>query len=219
MKRSHLVASTVIGMALLFWTNAAFAYLYGFECITDKNASNAMIGESQLFVEVLPYIDNQVVFWFKNIGPEPSSIEGIYFDDGSLLQLAELIDEDDSGGMPGVDFSQGASPPDLSGGNTLDPAFDVTAGFLADSDPPTSHNGVNPGEILGIVYTLHTGLALDDVINDLASGALRIGVHVIAFDYGGSESFVNSAVVPIPGAALLFVPGLGMLAWIRRRTR
>jgi len=44
-------------------------------------------------------------------------------------------------------------------------------------------------------------------VNDLTTGALRIGIHVIDFESGGSESFIN-VPVPEPGTGLLLAFGL-----------
>jgi hypothetical protein len=104
-----------------------------------------------------------------------------------------------------VDFSPGASPGNLLGGSSI--GFQVTAGFLADSDAPPPQKGVNPNETLGVVFDLQTGASLANVIADLTNGQLRIGIHVQAFAGGGSESFVNVAV-PEPRSGLLIVAGL-----------
>ena len=56
----------------------------------------------------------------------------------------------------------------------------------------------------------------NDVINELGDGRLRIGMHVINFDGGGSESFVNNPV-PVPAAIWLFGSGLLGLVGIARR--
>jgi hypothetical protein len=131
-----------------------------------------------------------------------------------------LIDVDDNGGMAGVDFSQGASPGNLPSANSADPDFQATAGFLADSDPPVQPNGVNPGEELGIVFDLQSGGTFADVLSELATGELRIGIHVQGFAGGGSESLIsNSNPIPAPGAFVLASMGLGMLGLWRRRTK
>ena len=56
--------------------------------------------------------------------------------------------------------------------------FVTTLGFSADSDPPVQSLGVNPGESLGIIFDLQPGGTFADVVGELASGALRIGIHV-----------------------------------------
>jgi len=56
----------------------------------------------------------------------------------------------------------------------------------------------------------------DDVLDWLQSGELRVGLHVINFDSGGSESFVNEPV-PEPGSLGLLCLSIGGLALLRRR--
>lgn len=189
------------------------AQALGFTCITGNDATDCATGEAQLDVTVSDLGGGQVLFTFSNAGPLASSITDVYFDDGTLLGIAGLIDNDDAAlgsyGDAGVDFSQDASPPDLPGGNTV--GFQVTAGFLADSDPPAQPNGVNPYETLGIVFNLQAGGTFADVVSELTTGELRIGIHVQGFAGGGSESFVN-VPVPEPGSALLLALGLAALA-------
>jgi len=190
---------------------AAPASGLGFSCLTGNLAGNCAIGEAQLAVDVSDLGGGQVSFLFTNSGPEASAISEIYFDDGTLLGIASIID-----GL-GVDFEQDANPPDLPGGQTAIPPFEVTAGFLAESQPAPSMNGVGPGETVEIIFDLQGGGAFADIIDELTTGELRIGIHVIAFEGGGSESFIN-VPVPEPGTAALL--GLGLVALgVRRRSR
>ncbi len=188
---------------------AANALTLGFECLTGNLAGDCAIGEAQIAMQVTDEGGGRVRFTLTNGGPAASAIEGIYFDDGTLLGISSII----SG--PGTSFSAGASPPDLPGGNTASPAFVTTAGFLADSDPPTSHNGVGPGESVSIIFDLMGGGTFADVLAELGDGRLRAGIHVIAFASGGSESLVS---VPEPGTLVLALLGFGVLG-ASRRTR
>ena len=171
----------------------------GFYNITDNNAGDAAIGEAQLSVDVSNPGPGQVLFTFHNIGPEACSITDVYFDDGSLLGIAEIIDG------TGVNFELDAAPPDLPGGESIPIPFDVTEGFSADSEPPAQPNGVNPGEWLGIRFDLQAGRTFEDVLADLTSGALRIGIHVQGFASGGSEAFINEPPEEEPEYGILQV--------------
>ena len=203
---------------------SSMALTLSFENISANNVANAAAGEAQLFVEVIDAGSGQVSFRFYNVGPVASSIADVYFDDGSLLGIATLVDADDGvGGDPGVDFSQYASPANLPGANNAVPPFVATAGFTADSDAPAQPNGVNPGEQLIVIFDLQGTQTYADVLAELDSGALRIGIHVQGFADGGSESFVNNGHdngVPDGGTTTLLL-GMAMLALegLRRKIR
>jgi hypothetical protein len=203
----------VIGLVLLSMSlsTGLAAPTYTFINVTNNNVGDAAIGEAQLSVEILDEGSNQVQFLFSNSGPAASSITDVYFDDGSLLGIATILNE------PGVSFSAVASPPNLPGANNASPPFVTTAGFSADSDPPVQPYGVNPGEQLGITFDLQNLRFYDDVLDELASGALRIGLHVQGFSSGGSESFVNNpSVVPTPSALLLGSIGFVLALRLRK---
>jgi MYXO-CTERM domain-containing protein len=199
-----------VGCAFALAAASANAGVYTFDCITNNNAADCAAGEAQLAMDVIagPGPD-QVSFVFTNFGPDALSITDVYFDDGTLLGIATITNG------AGVDFSQGASPGNLPGGNTITPAFISTMGFNADSNPPTQPNGVNPGEMLTITFDLIAGFSFSDTIDALNTpgDVLRVGLHVQGFDGGGSESFVN---VPAPGA-LALVGLAGLIAGRRRR--
>jgi PEP-CTERM motif len=210
-----LLASTLSPM---LFVSASQAVTLGFGCISNNDATQCGIGVSQLSVEVVDIGGDQVRFDFMNIGSIESSITDVYFDDGTLLGIATLVDADEGiGGDPGVDFSVGGAPPDLPAGNSITPAFETTAGFLADSDSPSvPTTGVNPGETLGVIFDLVFPGSFADILAELANGDLRVGIHLQSIDGGGSESFVNLPI-PEPGTALLMGMGLTSLATRRRR--
>lgn len=196
-----LLAGVALGAA------PASALVVSFACLTGNDAGDCAIGESQLSVEVTDVGNDTIRFHFRNTGLDASAISEIYFDDGSLLLLATITNG------PGVDFVQDATPPNLPGGELAVPPFQVTEGFLAESTPSPTTNGVGPGEWVKIDFSLQNGQTLADVIAELGSGELRIGVHVIGFESGGGESFVN---VPEPSTVLLLSAALSALVARRR---
>lgn len=221
-------AGALVLFLSFFSLGTSAAVTLDFFCITLNNTGDCAIGESQLSVDVSSYGigtgvngGDEVLFTFMATGPADLEISEVYFDDGTLLGIAGLIDADENGGNAGVDFEQGANPPDLPGGNSMFgtfglPNFDVTAGFLADADNPAPQKGVSPGESLGVIFELQGGGDVNDILLELTNGDLRIGMHVIDYDSGGSESFVNNPI-PIPAAAWLFGTALIGLAGLKRK--
>lgn len=225
---------------LLLLTGHAHAALvtYSFGSITTGAlAANVATGAAQLRLDVrdtatdgTALAADQALFVFRNLGPNASSITDVYFDDGTLLSIAQLAP---AGG--GVSFSQDASPGNLPGGNTI--GFQTTAGFSADSDPPVQPNGVNPGEQLWVLFNLQSGKtfvnviqALEGVLQEPAGvNALRVGLHVQGFSNGDSLSFVNQeggagsaqvlTPVPLPAALPLLLAGLLPLGAVVRRRK
>lgn len=228
--------------------------VFSFSRISNGGAGNiggdAAAGEAQLFVEVSAFsgivdtVDPDgngplsglsgvsitgVEFRFFNIGPLASSITDIYFEDGVILDLTAIVDDDDNtslwNGFGQVDYSFDADKSgNLPGGNQAFVNFNELAGFLAEPDPPVQPNGINPGEEASIIWTLQSGQTAADAIAALLSGILRIGIHVQGFATGGSESFVNNGcidcnttLVPLPSAAGMGLLGMGGLMMIRRR--
>jgi hypothetical protein len=197
--------STFLALILIF-VNVAKAETYSFFSITNNDAGNSALGAGQLTLEVTEYTEGRVLFKFINSGPEAMAITDIYFDDGTLLGIVDLLE---SGG---VDFAVAASPKNLPGWEAYEfrPERNgfYNSFFSLDSEAPIQELGVNPGEWLGVVYALQGSQTFADVLNALAFsqtdidsdlfGGLRVGIQVQGFGNGGSESFING---PSQGAA------------------
>lgn len=208
------IAAAVLSMGL---ATAAQAQNYSFSCVSNNSATNCATGVSQLGMTLTQGV-GFVDFLFTNAGPLASSITDIYWDwaDGEALF-------DNSTGTitssSGVSYNWGASPQNLPAGQNLTPDF--TAELGADSNAPrTQQSGVNPGE--WVSFRFLTGVT--STAADLASGDLRIGLHVQGFANGGSESYVNRsttvvAPVPEPEAYALMLAGLGVVGAVARRKR
>jgi hypothetical protein len=190
---------------------------YSFTNITN-NGGIAGNYNSQLSVTVSDegLAANQVEFIFRNDVGLESSITDVYFDDDALLSNMGITQ------TAGVDFSAGASPGNLPGGNTLPNPFVTSPDLSADSNPPTLANGVNASsESLTLRFDLLGGQTFADVIAALNSGEdLRVGIHVQGQAGGQSNAYVTT-FIPLPsavwaGAACL--AGVGGMGWLRRRS-
>jgi hypothetical protein len=197
--------------AMLMAAGAANATTFSFGKITNNGNPDV---SGQLLVDVTDGAGDTVDFTFYNSALIGSSITDIYFDDGTLLALADI----DS--SAGVVFDDPASPGNLPGGNLASPAFVTTQDFSADSNAPVSANGVDDdAEWVTINFTLQGTQTYADTIAALESGALRIGLHVQSIDgcttcLSTSDSYVNT--VPDGGMTIsllgLALGGLGVMA-------
>lgn len=217
-----LVAGLVVASCAL---SASAANVYGFKNITTNGSANAQNGSSYSMTvtdEGSSGGFNFVSFLFKNAvagNPNPgSSITGIWFYDGALLGAVMTIQNG-----PGVDMDPGNGNQNLPGGAD----YGLPNGswdFRSLSGGST--DGVNAGEWVKITFQLKIGKDFNDVISSLTSGLtmpfnsgtdLVVGIHVQSLDGGQSNSFVNTALIPLPPAAWMGLAGLFGVAVFRRR--
>lgn len=146
-------------------------------------------------------------FTFYNDSVDDCSIARIYFDDGTLLGVDSVVNG------PGTNFaSVFPGPGNMPSGEDI--------GFYADREfsiggvAPPPEDGINnipAGEWATVTFDLGGG-TLAQVLEELDNGSLRIGLHVIAFGDGSSQSAVN-----VPEPATMMLLGFGGLALLRRR--
>jgi hypothetical protein len=207
-----LAAAVALAGGILIGAQSAQAIPIGFEL--QENEDGAADLSHQFVVEVLDQGGGFVLFDFRNLGDEASSITDIYFHDmnGDLIPPLTIPV---AGQSDGVSFSEGASPGNLPGGANISPPFIATGGLTADSDPAVQPNGINPDEWLLIIAE-----ALDDfesVVAALMSGDLRIGLHVQGLLGGASQTYTsNPTPIPLPAGLLLFLSGLAGVGFLGR---
>ena len=203
--------------------------VYDFYAITNNTIYSDALS-NQLSV-VVTGDNSTVTFEFRNnfndevAWPIPGAITEIYFDDGGLDTSPEI-----SNWVGEVNFIHDADPGDLPAGNTLNPNFEASIQFSVESDPENPINGIGPGESLSLVFDA----SYDDIIDAIDFGtmdpaeyqalypdgnwfqdSLRVGIHMRGLPGSGSESFLmvpdgfTPTVVPLPGAAILGLLGLG----------
>jgi hypothetical protein len=167
---------------------------------------------------------NQVVFAVSVSSSAPAGvdIDQVYFQDGTLLALASTNFNNTSISPNTVNFTEGANPGALPGGNGLSPIqFHTTRQFDSSATKPgdaANSTTILPGETEGLLFTLKPGLTYTDVVNALEAGidnpssawnpdgsdktggvaGLRIGLHVqnALGSNSNSDSFVDTTYPP-----------------------
>ena len=89
----------------------------------------------------------------------------------------------------------------------------TTGGLSFDSEPAPPQNSINPGEWVRITFDLNNSGTFAAVIDELNSGTLRIGTHIITLSDDSSE-----AAVTVPEPVTLSLPALGSLVLLGKRS-
>jgi hypothetical protein len=199
-------AAVVIACGLVMISTKASASFttISFERITSNSAENvasqltaALWDATQANAEYsLTLAANEVLFTFQNNVGIQSSISEVYFDDGTILAQSSVYNS--LGGSTSF-TGMGANPSNLPSGENVVPPFVATTGFSADAVGNPSVGVDTAADILGLSYTLQSGLGYLDTVAALADGSLRIGLHLRSIgDAEDSDAFVNSPPPPPP---------------------
>ncbi len=202
------------------------AATFQFDVITSDDPSGVagQVGSEAFLLEVSQVINpggdpEQALFTFTVLSDSYTYtdffIDGVYFYDGALLGIAELIEDP----AEQVDFTEGATPGHLPGidlnTHKLVTGYELGALGSADADPAPAVNGIGAGESLSVLFDLQPGGTYDDVIAGMIEGAIIVGVKAQGFG-PYSESFI-AVPVPAPGGLLLGSLGVGIVGLLRKR--
>jgi hypothetical protein len=199
-----LVAAALAGQA------RADSITLEFQRVSNNASENVA---DQFSVVISDHGDGSVLFVVSNDGPVASSITDVYW--GPKTSLLTLLDStvtiDASTTTSGVLFANGARPANAPGGSWI-------AGASADSEKPTSPNGIGIGEAGGFLIARLTGVSWADIKTGAMDGDLRMALKVASIGANGNSDTFES-VVPVPEPTTLGLLGLGLATIAARRRR
>ncbi len=208
----HMMCKVLTSAFLICGIFAASAssntYSFNFDVFTD----NGIYGEDpglRPYVVVSNGEEAIVDFTFYNMSLFRSSVAQIYFDDGSLLGISYVINSS------GTNFAEKfPGPGNLPSGQVI--GFYADREFTIGAVNPVPSNGVNPGEPpewVKIRFDLTPGANLEDVVSELYTQELRVGIHIMNLPDNSSES----AIMIVPEPATLSLLAIGAAALLRKR--
>lgn len=153
-----------------------------------------------------------VNFTFTDIGNIPSVITQIYFDTPTNFMSFASTPFSYSGLNNNLLYEQGKDMANLPGGNAI--GFD--ADLSVSPKPSPTVNGINnfSGTLISDAEALtisFTGQSFANIISNINSGALSIGLHVQSIPGGDSTISAEYVTSPVPEPATMFLFGTGII--------
>ena len=206
----HSLAFALVWAPLWIGSPAAAVEFEAFTCITNNDAGDCAIGTTQLSATVVQS-GGDAVLMISMTGPQAGVVEQIFIESSFVTAIS--FQASTATGV--VAFGTGQVGGNLPGGAMV--GFDEVFNIAADNPAPSNGIGRHPQDDV----SPQTGaflLSLTGGDFSLLLADLRIGVHVIGYTSGGSESFVSTPV-PEPGTFALLATGLLGLAKLGRSGR
>ncbi len=203
MKIRSVVILVVCCFAFCFQSAISQAVIFPFELVGAGDY------DLDITVDVSGNGDN-AEFTFYNDSLDNCSVARIYFDDSILSGIYSVTNG------PGTNFaSVFPGPGNLPGGQNIDFYADKEFSIGAGGPPPEyGINNAPEGEWVTVAFNLDNGGTFADVLDELYDGRLQIGLHIIAFDDGSSQTAVS-----VPEPSTVCVLGLGTLVQVLRRKK
>ncbi len=206
----HSLAFALVWAPLWIGSPAAAVEFEAFSCITNNDAGDCAIGTTQLSATVVQS-GADAVLMISMTGPQAGVVEQIFIESSFVTAIS--FQASTATGV--VAFGTGQVGGNLPGGAMV--GFDEVFNIAADNPAPSNGIGRHPQDDVspqtGAFLLSLTGGDFSDLLTDL-----RIGVHVIGYSSGGSESFISTPI-PEPGTFALLATGLLGLATAGRRNR
>ena len=151
--------------------------------------------------------EDQALFTFTNNCDSDGVLGRIFFMKNDLMTFNSIEDQSNGVAFSGPNGRNAMLP----GGHPL--GFTPHNTFSINAAPPRPHNGLHYEDYVSILFNLTGETSFDDLIAEIDSQSLGVGLHAQALPGGGSASFTA-----IPEPLTLSLLGIGTLL-IRNKRR
>jgi hypothetical protein len=178
-----VVAGLAVAFVLGLQGSADAGFLYSFAVFENADGADPADVKSNVFLDVSDASEdgvNRALFELsvELSAPASLSVTEIYVEDGTLLGIADLIQDEEDVFFQRYDEGNGLEPDEPPGSTNLDPIFTPNEEFSV--DPRSMPYGIGPGETLGILYDLQPEVGFGDVIQSIEDGfdSLKVAAYL-----------------------------------------